>query len=64
MILARLQLSLSIGQIYLYGNPLLKRPLALADVEHKLLGHWGTTPGQNLAKTSMAISPSLAGKSV
>ena len=39
---------LSVGQIYLYDNPLLKRPLALADVKHMLLGHWGTTPGQNL----------------
>ena len=38
---------LSVGQIYLYSNPLLKRPLALADVKHMLLGHWGTTPGQN-----------------
>ncbi len=38
---------LSVGQIYLYDNPLLKRPLTLADVKHLLLGHWGTTPGQN-----------------
>ena len=38
---------LSVGQIYLYDNPLLKRPLALGDVKHMLLGHWGTTPGQN-----------------
>ncbi len=38
---------LSVGQIYLYDNPLLKRPLTLADVKHMLLGHWGTTPGQN-----------------
>ena len=38
---------LSVGQIYLYDNPLLKRPLALADVKRMLLGHWGTTPGQN-----------------
>src|ERR1700709_2832422 len=38
---------LSVGQIYLYDNPLLKRPLALEDVKHMLLGHWGTTPGQN-----------------
>jgi xylulose-5-phosphate/fructose-6-phosphate phosphoketolase len=38
---------LSVGQIYLYDNPLLKRPLALADIKHMLLGHWGTTPGQN-----------------
>src|ERR1700732_4634351 len=39
--------SLSVGQIYLYDNPLLKRPLTLADVKHMLLGHWGTAPGQN-----------------
>ncbi len=38
---------LSVGQIYLFDNPLLKRALALADVKHMLLGHWGTTPGQN-----------------
>ena len=38
---------LSVGQIYLYDNPLLKRPLTLEDVKHMLLGHWGTTPGQN-----------------
>ena len=38
---------LSVGQIYLCDNPLLKRPLALADIKHILLGHWGTTPGQN-----------------
>jgi len=38
---------LSVGQIYLRDNPLLKRPLTLADLKHMLLGHWGTTPGQN-----------------
>ena len=38
---------ISVGQIYLYDNPLLRRPLALADIKHMLLGHWGTTPGQN-----------------
>jgi xylulose-5-phosphate/fructose-6-phosphate phosphoketolase len=38
---------LAVGQIYLRDNPLLKRPLALADVKPMLLGHWGTTPGQN-----------------
>jgi len=38
---------LSVGQIYLFDNPLLKRPLAITDVKHMLLGHWGTTPGQN-----------------
>ena len=38
---------LSVGQIYLHDNPLLKEPLQLAHVKHMLLGHWGTTPGQN-----------------
>ncbi|QBB70723.1 phosphoketolase family protein [Pseudolysobacter antarcticus] len=38
---------LSVGQIYLFDNPLLKRPLAPTDIKHMLLGHWGTTPGQN-----------------
>jgi xylulose-5-phosphate/fructose-6-phosphate phosphoketolase len=38
---------LSVGQIYLYDNPLLKRPLKLSHVKPTLLGHWGTTPGQN-----------------
>lgn len=38
---------LSAAQIYLYDNPLLKRPLVLADIKPILLGHWGTTPGQN-----------------
>jgi xylulose-5-phosphate/fructose-6-phosphate phosphoketolase len=38
---------LSVGQIYLYDNPLLRRPLALSDVKPLVIGHWGTTPGQN-----------------
>src|SRR5688500_6024662 len=38
---------LSVGQIYLYGNPLLKESLKLEHVKPRLLGHWGTTPGQN-----------------
>ena len=38
---------LSVGQIYLYDNPLLRRPLEMKDVKRMLLGHWGTTPGQN-----------------
>src|SRR5215472_2687272 len=38
---------LSVGQIYLYDNPLLRRPFELGHVKHMLLGHWGTTPGQN-----------------
>ncbi len=39
---------LSVGQIYLMGNPLLTRPLEPEDVKPRLLGHWGTTPGLNL----------------
>ena len=38
---------LSVGQIYLLDNPLLKEPLTLAHVKPRLLGHWGTTPGLN-----------------
>jgi xylulose-5-phosphate/fructose-6-phosphate phosphoketolase len=39
---------LSVGQIYLMGNPLLREPLAPEQVKPRLLGHWGTTPGLNL----------------
>ena len=38
---------LSVGQIYLLDNALLKEPLTLAHVKPRLLGHWGTTPGLN-----------------
>jgi len=38
---------LAVGQIYLYDNPLLKESLKLEHVKPRLLGHWGTTPGQN-----------------
>ncbi|HEY3370877.1 MAG TPA: phosphoketolase family protein [Prolixibacteraceae bacterium] len=38
---------LSVAQIYLFDNPLLRRPLELSDIKPVLLGHWGTTPGQN-----------------
>ena len=38
---------LSVGQIYLKGNPLLREPLALEHIKPRLLGHWGTTPGLN-----------------
>ncbi|HWJ37077.1 MAG TPA: phosphoketolase family protein [Steroidobacteraceae bacterium] len=44
---------LSVGQIYLCDNPLLKQPLALAHVKRMLLGHWGTTPGQNFLYTHL-----------
>jgi xylulose-5-phosphate/fructose-6-phosphate phosphoketolase len=38
---------LSVGQIYLFDNPLLSRPLERSHVKPRLLGHWGTTPGLN-----------------
>jgi len=38
---------LSVGQIYLHDNPLLREPLKPEHIKHTLLGHWGTTPGQN-----------------
>jgi len=38
---------LSVGQIYLYGNPLLHEPLKIEHIKPRLLGHWGTTPGLN-----------------
>jgi xylulose-5-phosphate/fructose-6-phosphate phosphoketolase len=38
---------LSVGQIYLYDNPLLREPLTQAHVKPLVVGHWGTTPGQN-----------------
>ncbi len=38
---------LSVGQIYLYDNPLLKKPLSIKHIKPRLLGHWGTTPGLN-----------------
>ena len=44
---------LSVGQIYLCDNPLLKEPLAPAHIKNMLLGHWGTTPGQNFIYTHL-----------
>ena len=38
---------LSVGQIYLFDNPLLKQPLTKDHIKPRLLGHWGTTPGLN-----------------
>ena len=44
---------LAVGQIYLCDNPLLKEPLAPAHIKRMLLGHWGTTPGQNFIYTHL-----------
>ncbi|MDR2877231.1 MAG: phosphoketolase family protein, partial [Chromatiales bacterium] len=44
---------LSVGQIYLLANPLLREPLTLDDVKPRLLGHWGTTPGLNFIYVHM-----------
>lgn len=44
---------LSVGQLYLLDNPLLKRPLTKEDVKKKIVGHWGTVPGQNFIYTHL-----------
>jgi xylulose-5-phosphate/fructose-6-phosphate phosphoketolase len=44
---------LSVGQLYLRNNPLLNEPLILEHVKNMLLGHWGTTPGQNFIYTHL-----------
>jgi len=44
---------LSVGQIYLLGNPLLREPLAREHIKPRLLGHWGTTPGLNFIYVHM-----------
>jgi len=44
---------LAVGQLYLWDNPLLREPLTLAHVKPLLLGHWGTTPGQNFIYTHL-----------
>jgi xylulose-5-phosphate/fructose-6-phosphate phosphoketolase len=44
---------LSVGQIYLLDNPLLRKPLTLAHTKPRLLGHWGTTPGLNFVYAHM-----------
>lgn len=44
---------LSVGQIYLLDNPLLKQPLQLTHIKPRLLGHWGTTPGLNFIYVHM-----------
>ena len=44
---------LSVGQIYLYDNPLLRKPLSKEHVKPRLLGHWGTTPGLNFIYAHM-----------
>ena len=44
---------LSVGQLYLLDNPLLRRPLELRDIKKKIVGHWGTVPGQNFIYTHL-----------
>ncbi len=44
---------LAVGQLYLLDNPLLKRKLELKDVKHKIIGHWGTVPGQTMIYTHL-----------
>ncbi len=44
---------LSVGQLYLLDNPLLKKPLEKKDIKRKIVGHWGTVPGQNFIYTHL-----------
>ena len=44
---------LSVGQLYLLDNPLLKRPLEKKDIKKKIVGHWGTVPGQTFIYTHL-----------
>ena len=44
---------LSVGQLYLLDNPLLKRPLTRSDIKKKIVGHFGTVPGQNFIYTHL-----------
>jgi xylulose-5-phosphate/fructose-6-phosphate phosphoketolase len=44
---------LAVGQLYLLDNPLLRRPLKKEDVKRKIVGHWGTVPGQNFIYTHL-----------
>ncbi len=44
---------LSVGELYLLDNPLLKRKLTMDDIKKKLVGHWGTVPGQNFVYTHL-----------
>lgn len=44
---------LSVGQLYLLDNPLLKRKLTKEDIKRKIVGHWGTVPGQNFIYTHL-----------
>jgi len=47
---------LTVGQIYLMDNPLLRAPLEPAHIKPRLLGYWGTSPGQNLIYASAVLS--------
>lgn len=51
---------LSVGQIYLFDNPLLKQPLTLEHIKLRLLGHWGTTPGLKLTCVQLRRSVAQA----
>ena len=55
---------LSVGQIYLMGNPLLREPLQPAQVKPRLLGHWGTTPGLNLLYAHLSRIIAARGREV
>ena len=47
---------LSVGQIYLYDNPLLSEPLREEHIKPRLLGHWGTTPGARSIRIFLSMN--------
>ncbi len=54
---------LSVGKIYLYENPPLREPLKLDHVKPLVVGHWGTTPGQNFIYVHLNRVPGRSGRS-
>ena len=53
---------LSIGQIYLFDNPLLTEPLKVEHIKPRLLGHWGTTPGLTWVAMELRFAPRAMAK--
>ena len=55
---------LSIGQIYLRSNPLMKEPFTREDVKHRLVGHWGTTPGRTSSSATSTVSSLITSRTL
>jgi xylulose-5-phosphate/fructose-6-phosphate phosphoketolase len=55
---------LSAAQLYLLDNPLLERPLSVSDVKKKIVGHWGTVPGQNFIYAHLSRAVNKHGREI